>query len=299
MATLAAMRRLLSIGDLNADITIVAGSDIAPGSDTSGKVRLAAGGSAANVAATAAANGLHARFAGVVGDDLLGGFLVDELAGHGVDVRPIVRQATTSRSIAALIAPNGDRSMVSDLTGETGLRVDDIDPVWFDDVDWLHFTAYSWFSAGGDDVVAALVGTAADRGIDWSIDPSSARMLASTRRIDDALAAFDGASVLFPSGDEAAVLTGVEEPVEAATRLLDIAEIVAVTCGADGVVVARRGRTAFHAPAHDVQVVNTIGAGDAFAAGFIAGRLSGHDDETSAQTALAAAARAVARPTAR
>lgn len=293
------MRRLLSIGDLNADITIVAASDVAAGSDTPGRVGLAAGGSAANVAATASANGLHARFAGVVGDDLLGGLLVDELAGHGVDVRPTVRHATASRSIAALIAPNGDRSMVSDLSGATVLRADDIDPAWFDDVDWLHLTAYSWFPAGGDEVVAALVGVAGDRGIEWSIDPSSARMLASTRTIDDALTAFAGASIVFPSGDEAALLAGVDDPAEAATTLLDIAETVAVTCGADGVVVARRGRTAFHAPAHDVEVVNTLGAGDAFAAGFIAGRLAGRDDEASAQVALAAAARAVARPTAR
>ncbi len=293
------MGRLLCIGDLNADITIAAESDVAPGSDTPGRVGLAAGGSAANVAAVAAQSGSKARFAGIVGDDLLGSFLTGELAGHGVDVHPVVRWGASSRAIAALITPNGDRSMVSDLASATVLRADDIDSGWFDDVDWLHVTAYSWFPTGGEAVVAALVGLAGERGIPWSMDPSSARMLRSSRSIAEALTAFGGASVLFPSHDEAALLAGVDDPAAAADQLLEVAETVAVTCGADGVVIARRGRSAFRASAHEVEVVNALGAGDAFAAGFVTARIAGRDDDASAQAGLVAAARAVARPTAR
>jgi len=293
------MPRLLCIGDLNADITIAAESEIAEGSDTAGRVGLAAGGAAANVAAVAAASGLPTRFVGVVGDDQLGAFLVDELAGHRVDVTPVIRSGASSRAIAALIGPHGDRSMVSDLASATVLGLDDIDPAWFDDVDWLHLTAYSWFPTGGDEVLARLVGLAAERGVPWSIDPSSAQMLASSRPIVDALIAFDGASVMFPNHDEAIALTGVDDPVEAATGLLDVAETVAVTCGEDGVVVVDRRGAVHRAEAHAVDVVNTLGAGDAFAAGFIAARLAGRDDEASTRAGLAAAARAVTRATAR
>lgn len=291
------MGRLLCIGDLNADITIAAESEVAPGSDTSGVVRLAAGGSAANVAAVAAA-GVRSRFAGVVGDDLLGQMLTDELAGHGVEVRAVVRPGSSSRAIAALISPNGDRSMVSDLATATVLGVDDIDHRWFDGVDWLHLTAYTWFPHGGPEVMARVAAVASERGIPWSIDPSSAQML-RTRSVGAATEAFRGASVMFPNDDEATALTDIDDPVAGATRLLEIANTVVVTCGATGVVVAARDRPSFRAAAHDAPVVNTIGAGDAFAAGFIAARMTGGDDEASARAGLAAAARAVARATAR
>ncbi len=273
------VRRLLCIGDLNADITVEAGSDIAPGSDTQGIVALAAGGSAANVAAGAAEAGAVTRFVGVVGDDLLGRLLVDELAGHGVEVRPIVRPGAVSRAIAALISSIGERSMVSDLSSATVLGVGDVDPGWFDEVDWLHLTAYTWFPDGGDDVVGRLVGLANERGIGWSIDPSSAQMLRTSRSVQAALAAFDGAAVIFPSRDEAAALTGADDPADAATRLLDVTETAVVTCGADGVVVARRGRPLFAAAAIDVDVVNALGAGDAFAAGFSTARLARSPDD--------------------
>lgn len=290
---------VLCVGDLNADITIATTSAIAKGSDTTGSVALASGGSAANVAAVAAASGISARFVGVVGDDLLGRVLVDELERHGVDVRPVVRRDSSSRAIAALIDPNGDRSMVSDLAGATTLSVDDIEPGWFDDVDWLHLTAYSWFPDGGDVVFARLVGSASERGIPWSVDPSSAQMLSSTHPIADALDAFSGAAMLFPNRDEAAVLTDLDDPAESAVRLLDIATAVVVTCGAHGVVVARRGREVFQAAAHDADVVNALGAGDAFAGAFIAAGLAGFDDHAATQAGLSTAARAVGRRSAR
>lgn len=299
------MKRLLCVGDLNADITITADKRIASGSDTPGRVVLAGGGSAANVAAGAAAVGdsmgetVAARFVGVIGDDVIGTFLVDELTDHGVEVRPVMRPETGSRSIAALVDGSGERSMVSDLSTATVLRLGDVDDSCFEGADWLHLTAYSWFPAGGADVFAALVAAAVERAIPWSVDPSSAQMLGAAGPESDASAAFAGASVMFPSHDEAAVLTGIDDPVEAAVQLTGVAETIVVTCGADGVVVARRGEEVFRAAAHVVDVVNTLGAGDAFAAGFIAARLAGRDDEASTEAGLVAASRAVTRATAR
>lgn len=291
------MARLLCIGDLNADIAITA--DVAPGSDTAGAVELAAGGSAANVAAGVARRNVSTRFVGVVGDDLLGTFLVDELAGHGVEVQPIRRSGTSSRAIAALVGSTGDRSMVSDLSTATVLAAADVDPAWFDDVDWLHLTAYSWFPEGGSQVLASLIKLATERSIPWSIDPSSAQMLTTGRSVHSALEAFTGAAVLFPSEDEAEVLTGLSDPVAASEQLLDIADTAVVTRGADGAVLARRGHAPLSAPAHDAVVVNALGCGDAFAAGFIASRMLGRDDEASMTAGLAAAAHVVGMSTAR
>jgi sugar/nucleoside kinase (ribokinase family) len=289
--------RLLCIGDLNADIAIT--GEVTAGSDTAGTVELAAGGSAANVAAGVARTDVSTRFVGVVGDDLLGTFLIDELGGHGVEVQPIRRAGVSSRAIAALVGVTGDRSMVSDLSTATVLTAADVDAEWFDGVGWLHLTAYSWFPEGGPEAFASLIKLAEERSIPWSVDPSSAQMLATGRSVGAALKAFTGSAVIFPSEDEAEVLTGLSDPVAAAQRLLDIADTAVVTRGPDGAVLARRDQTTLSAPAHEAIVVNALGCGDAFAAGFIASRLLARDDEASMDAGLAAAARVVEISTAR
>lgn len=286
--------RLLCLGDLNADITITADGTISIGSDTPGSVVMSGGGSAANVAAWAAEAGTPSRFVGVIGDDPLGDFLVEELTGHGTEARVIRRPATASRAIAAIVGPDGNRSMVSALDPSTVLGVDDIDPSWFTEVGWVHLTAYTYLQDGGRQVFAALVETIGSLDIAWSVDPSSAQMLALQCTPDDALAAFAGAAIIFPNQDEATWLTGADAAVEAAEQLLDAAETAVVTCGADGAVVARRGTATFRLDAAPTTLVNTLGCGDAFAAGFLSGRLEGLDDRACAERAATVAARAAA-----
>lgn len=291
--------RLLCVGDLNADITITTPDGIAIGSDTAGTVAMAGGGSGANVAAWAARSGVPARFAGVVGADSLGDVLVDELSGDGVEVREVRRVGARSRAIAAVVDGAGERSLVSDLGTATVLAVDDIDTTWFDDVDWLHLTAYTYFPEGGHAVFARLVGIAAARSIPWSVDPSSAEMMRHLE-VDDIRRAFDRPAVLFPSRDEAAVISGIDDPTRAAEALLDLAETAVVTCGAAGAVVARQGSAPFVVTSEPGgAVINALGCGDAFAAGFLSGRLDGRDDRACADLATHTAARALALASAR
>ncbi|WP_040492640.1 carbohydrate kinase family protein [Ilumatobacter nonamiensis] len=291
--------RLLCVGDLNADITVAAPSGIADGSDTAGTVAMSGGGSAANVAAWAAECGSPSRFVGVVGADALGDFLADELAGHGVDVRAIRRDDAPSRAIAAIVGSDGNRSMVSSLDPATVLAPSDVAPTWFDDIGWLHLTGYTYLQPTARGAFTRLVEIAAEAGIPWSIDPSSAAMLNDTEQPSDVLAAFSGAAVMFPSHDEAAWMTGVAEPTAAGERLLDIADTVVVTCGDRGAVVARRDRATLHVDAVPADLVNTLGCGDAFAGGFLAGRLAGVDDADCAAQAVRVAARVASIATSR
>ena len=291
--------RLLCVGDLNADVTITPSGEISVGSDTPGTVVMSGGGSAANVSAWAAEAGCAARFAGVVGADPLGDFLVDELTGHGVEVSAVRRLGCSSRAIAAIVEADGNRSMVSALDPATVLAGDDIADAWFDGVDWLHLTAYTYLQPGGRSTFARIVECATERTLPWSVDPSSAEMLASQCRRDDVVGAITGASILFPNQDEAAWLAGVDDPTVAADRLCELTETVAVTCGADGAVIARRGATTFHVAAAPTDLVNTLGCGDAFAGGFLSARLAGLDDRSSAARAVEIAARAARRASSR
>lgn len=283
---------MLCIGDLNADITITAEAGISIGSDTPGTVVMSGGGSAANVAAWAAEAGTSSRFVGVIGDDSLGDYLIDELAGHGTDVRAIRRAGVESRAIAAIVGPDGNRSMVSSLDPSTVLGIEDLDRSWFGDVGWVHLTAYTYLQRAGRATFARLVDAIESRAIPWSLDPSSAEMLSLHCSREEAVDAFRGAAVMFPNHDEACWLTGVDEPAAAARDLLDLADTVAVTCGADGAVVARRGASTFAVAAAPTELVNSLGCGDAFAAGFLSGRMRGLDDSDSAELAALTAGRA-------
>lgn len=291
--------RLLCVGDLAADVAVTLADALSIGSDTDGTIALSGGGSAANVAAWAANAGLATTFVGAIGDDSLGGFLVDELRGHGVDVRPLRRGGARSRAVAAIVGPDGDRSLVSDLAHGVAATEDDYRDDWFDDVDWLHLTAYTYLADAGRALFGRLVAEAGRRSVPFSLDPSAAPLLAACASPAELTDAFAGAEVMFPSRDEAEFLTGEAEPATAANALLAVASCVAVTCGADGAHVASRGAEGFHVPAADGPVVNTLGCGDAFAAGFVAAVVAGLDARTAALAAVRTAARAAALPGAR
>ncbi|WP_420451880.1 carbohydrate kinase family protein [Ilumatobacter sp.] len=311
--------RVLCIGDLVADVTVTSRGPIVAGSDTPGVVELSCGGSAANVAVWVATCGGTARFVGVVGDDRLGEHLVGEIGDHGVHLDVLRRRGARTRAIAALVtAPDrepdrpgaddgagagasgeaaaageaGDRSMVSAIDAATDLRVAEVSEDWFDGVDRLHLTAYTWFRADGPALWDRLTSIARERSIPWSVDPSSAEMIRRTGRVEELAAAMSGADVVFANRDEAAVLTGALDPAIAAGRLARGETTGVVTVGAAGVHVAPAGSAAFHLPAGPAEVVNTLGCGDAFAAGFLTARSRGACVRASARLAIETAARA-------
>ena len=105
--------------------------------------------------------------------------------------------------------------------------------------------------------------------------------------------------LLLPNSDEAAVLSGVSEPEAAGVALSAAFPEVVVTLS-EGGALWTDGREVVRVEAvADAMVVDSTGAGDAFAAGFIAARLGGADSEAALRSAAALAARAIAAPGAR
>lgn len=280
------MSTLLCVGDLGLDLTITVSHALAVGSDTSGRIEMYGGGSAANVAAWSARAGLASRFIGAVGDDHAADFLVDELLTHGVEVRPLRRAKSRSRAIAVFVGEDGNRSLVSDQDTTVTPSLDDYDPSWFEGINWLHLTGYTYIALHSRALFGHLTREATSRSIPYSIDPSAAQLLRTNCRRSDVLEALRGAQILFPSHDEAEYLTGTSDPEDAAEQLLELAHCVAVTYGSDGVHIARRGCETVHVKALPTTVVNTLGCGDAFAAGFLAAKLAGHDFDTIARVAI-------------
>lgn len=252
---------LATLGDLVDDIVVQLGGPVQLGSDTSSTIRRRRGGSAANFAATVAALGHRARFLGRVGDDAIGAVLVAELAAAGVDVESVQRGGTTG-SIVVLVDDAGERHMLTD-RGASAL-LDHVDAAWLADATVLHVPLYSFATAPLSNAAADLVNTAHTLGILVSIDLSSAALIDSlgSAAVTGLIAAIEP-TVVFANAVEARSL---------GDQLAAVAEhtLVVVKAGAEAARLLMPGRSPVDVPAVTVHaVVDTTGAGDAFAAGFL------------------------------
>jgi ribokinase len=232
-------------------------------------------------------------FAGVVGDDAAGAALVAELAAAGV--RPAVRTVpdAATGTVISLVEPGGQRSMLADRGANLALRPDDVPPPV--PGGHLHLSGYTLFDDGPRAAGLAALAAAAAAGCSVSVDPASTGPLARYG-IDRWLADTAGATLLLPNADEARLLTGCADVGDAARALAARHAAVAVSLGADGALWAA-GDVLVHRPAHPARVVDTTGAGDAFAAGLLSAWLAAPDGEpaTALDAGLALAAEVVGR----
>jgi sugar/nucleoside kinase (ribokinase family) len=250
---------LATVGDLVEDVVVRLGGPIQHGADTAASISRRRGGSAANVAAAAARSGRAARFIGQVGNDPIGTALIDELRADGVDTGAVRRGGTTG-TIVALVDPEGERSMLTDRRACVDL--DDPLPVWLDGVEVLHVPFYSLVVPPLADTSKTLIGWARERGIVVSVDASSSSVIEQVG-VDRSLRTLTevGPDILLANRDEARVL-------ELTTAFGSA--ITVLKRGADPVVVLLPAGDRIEVD-HDPfdRVVDSTGAGDAFAAGFL------------------------------
>ena len=161
----------------------------------------------------------------------------------------------------------------------------------------LHLSGYTLLNPGSRDAGLAALSMAAAADMTVSVDPSSAALLAELGAARF-LSMTRGVDLLLANRDEAAVLAGTSDPHLAAQQLGDTYREVVVKLGRDG-AQWQQGFIAASAPAERVDVVDTTGAGDSFAAGFLASWLLHPEPETALAAGNRLAARAVGRVGAR
>ncbi|MEV6976030.1 PfkB family carbohydrate kinase [Kitasatospora sp. NPDC093806] len=260
------------LGDLVEDIVVWVDGPLRHGTDSDARVFRRRGGSAANVAAFAAGQG-PARFLGCVGDDPAGHALAAELAGHGVDVR--VAHAGRTGSIVVLIDEAGERTMLPDRGAATLLAP--VPDGWLDGLTHLHVPAYSFDGEPvGTAAVDALRRVRAAGGT-TSLDASSTGMLERFGRERFlALATELAPTLLFANRDESAFLGLLVDGRPGPERARLAATTVVTKSGAEATTIDVPGEAPFGVPVPPVREVRDLtGAGDAFAAGFLAAFLDG------------------------
>ena len=253
--------RLTTLGDLLLDVVVRLDGALVTGDDQMAETRTGPGGQAANVAAWAAELGAAARFVGRVGADAAGEVVLRALGERGVQHRGPVAGRT---GVVVSIAAAGDRTMVSDRGSAPELAPRDLDAAWFD-CDVLHVSGYALLREPIASAAAAAARFARGHGAQVSVDAAAWTL------VDDA---FRGrVAALRPD-----LVFATEREREA---LGPVATRWVVKRGARGLTADGRDHAAV-----EVDVVDTTGAGDALAAGFLVG---------GAELGVATAARCCAR----
>jgi len=271
--------RVATLGDVMLDVIVRLEQPLAHGDDVRAQTTAVAGGQAANVAAWAASLGAAARCIAKRGDDAAGELVARELAARGIElVGPIAAGAT---GVVVSIVENGERSMASDRGVAPTLTPDELDDAWLDACDVLHLSGYALLREPIVDTALLAARVARERGARISVDVAAWTEVRAFgpvrfRELLDTLAP----DVLFATEAEWEMLGGAY--LTAPTGV--------IKRGARGCIVVTADARLDLAPL-ETEVVDTTGAGDAFAAGF----LLGGSLEDAARRGLECAARCVAR----
>jgi ribokinase len=262
---------VVSLGDLVLDVVVRIDSEIARGADTPSRTSLSAGGQGANVAAWVSALGASARWLGKRAADAPGLLAAGDLERRGVELAgPVEREG--NGVIVSLVERGGERSMFPDRGVATRLEPGELRPEWLA-CDHLHVSGYALLAQPVGQAGARAVELARAAGATVSVDLASWSTIrdAGATRFRSQVEAL-GPDVVFANEDEQDVFGG---PLPGVAWILKRGSR---GCSFDG-----DERAAIDVP----EVVDTTGAGDALAAGWI---LGGPD------LALEAAARCVQRP---
>lgn len=271
------MPTLLVVGDYAWDVLIRTETELLRSGDIFGRVQLAPGGSAANVAVWASRCGLQTTFVGKIGEDSFGELAHRELEGEGVRGHFVMTGEHPTGAVAVWIDHQGERSMVSGKGADHYLLPAELPAGLLDGAHHLHLSAWSFF----DDPPRAAAREAALRvsraGGGVSFDPGSFQMILEmgVERFLE-LTTDLGVSVLFPNLQEGQVLSGETEPSAAAQRLSELygGAMVLLKLEEEGAYLyTQEGGT--HFPTRARNVVDATGAGDAFAGAFLAAWLGG------------------------
>ena len=278
---------LLVVGDANPDVVLAGAPDrlafgqrehlVAGGS-------LVLGGSGAIVACGASRLGLRVAFVGRVGDDAAGRFVLAALAGRGVDTGGCVTDPALPTAITVVLTRDGDRAILTSPGCLGSLVAGDVDAGLVARARHLHVSSLFLqprLAAGIAELFRAARAAGTGTSLDTNDDPSGRW----GGGLHELLAVTD---VLLPNEQEALAIAGRTDGdlAAAAHDLAARGPLPVIKCGAQGALAYAAGEPV-RVGGLRVDVADTVGAGDSFDAGFLAGRLTGRDLRES--LALAAA----------
>ena len=245
-------------------------------------LRLASGGSAANTMIGLAQSGGNGFYAGKVTHDPNGEFYRQDMnqAGLQFEVEPAVEASLPTGSCVVLTTPDTERTMCTHLGISTSLAESDIDVEHIGNCKISYIEGYLWDADGPRAACVKAMRESKERGTCVAFTVSDSFLI--DRFADDfQQAVADYCDILFCNADEARQLCQSNDLAKCAEQLGQQAPLVFLTDGPNGCTVIEQG-VATHVAGFEVQAVDTVGAGDAFAGGVLYGLTHGY---TAAQSA--------------
>jgi sugar/nucleoside kinase (ribokinase family) len=265
---------LLVAGEINADLIL--SGDVIPAFGQAEKLiddaTLAIGSSSCIVACGAARLGLRVAFAGKVGDDHFGRFMLDSLAGRGIDTSHVIIDPSLKTGLTVILSLGVDRAMLTYPGSIAALRYDEIDPALLERARHLHISSYFLLDALRPDI-PRLFASAHQRGLTTSLDTNFDPSMRWDGGLADVLRHTD---LFFPNETELRGIAHTDVIEDGLRALAASGAAVAVKQGERGATAIRDGQIV-QAPALALPVVDTTGAGDNFNAGFLYGFLNEWD----------------------
>jgi sugar/nucleoside kinase (ribokinase family) len=268
---------VLCIGDVMLDV--IARINVSPqkinyGSDTASRISTSSGGAAGNVAAWLTRTDARSTIVSHVGDDPAGAAIVAEFDALGVSHGNLVITGETSGVVVVLVDSSGERTMFPDKGANSRLVAEDLPDL--SDFQAVYISGYALLNPLARDGVLAMISKIKADGIPIYFDPASVGSMKDVSD-KDLHTWFSMMNVLFLNEEESIYLTGSVDIERALDYLLDFSEVVVIKRGSAGAIAKTRGFDSISLPAVATNVVDTTGAGDSFAAGFIASFAKNHD----------------------
>jgi sugar/nucleoside kinase (ribokinase family) len=264
---------ILVAGEINPDLILT--GDVTP---VFGQVEklvddavLRVGSSSVIFACGAASLGLNVAFIGVCGKDFFGRFMLDEMQRIGVDVTRVIIREDGHTGLSVILNRQADRAILTHTGLIAALKAEDVTDELLCQARHLHVASYflqTSLQPGLPDLFTRARSLGLTTSLDTNYDPDG--------RWGNFDELFPVTNILMLNEREAMSLAGASDIQSAASQLGARVETLAIKLGVDG-ALGVRGDQNVRVPSLPVEVVDTVGAGDSFDAGFIFGYLNNWD----------------------
>lgn len=264
------MARILCIGDLMLDVVVMVQAEfptgINYGSDTPAQISTHGGGAAANTATWLAATGHEVFFASRTGDDAAAEAVIAELDSWKISHKELRNPGQKTGVVVVLVDETGQRTMFPDSGANSGLNPSDLPEL--NGFDAVFLSGYSLYNKASTSGVQEIIKKVKESGTTLIFDPASVGTMLDFGN-ELAISFLNKMDVLLLNEEESMFITGASDVQTAIVDLGKICSTVVVKRGAAGALGIDNRGVVVEVSTKPITALDTTGAGDAFAAGFI------------------------------
>lgn len=286
--------KVYCIGDLMLDVVAqipTSPHELHLGNDTRTIISTHGGGAAGNTASWLAVLGNDVTMVGRIGNDTAGSAITAEFDALGISYGNIVKEGLHTGVVVCLVDPSGERTMLADNGANAGLDVSDLPAL--DGVDAIYLSGYAPLAPLSREGVLEMVRTINSRGIPIIFDPATVGGMQGVP-VAEILSWCALMDTVIMNEEEAIYLSGLSDLESALNFFVELTPRAIIKRGSAGAIGLERGGQIISVAAKTSAVVDTTGAGDAFAAGFIDAFTGRRDFSYAIERASAVAGHCVA-----